>query len=122
VLPLCLLFSSTDNFYRGSLAGISITVLVISFLLFVYNRLHKQVQGFWCYLGRNSLSIFIFSPLFLPLTKFMLPFFDFDTTILLYTIIATAFAITCCLGSALMLDKLHMSKYLFVKETVYEAL
>ena len=35
VIPLCILFSFRENYHTGTFAGITITILVISFLLFV---------------------------------------------------------------------------------------
>ena len=47
ILPLIVLFSSRGNYYRGSMAGIAITVFVVSFLLFLYNyspTVHKRLM------------------------------------------------------------------------------
>lgn len=119
VIPLCLLFSSPSNFYRGSLSGITITLLVISFLLFVYNHIGTSVRDFWSYLGRNSLVIFVFAPFFIPVTKYAIPLFCFDETVLLFTLFACSFSIICSLVCAMVSDKLGISKYLFCKVTVY---
>ena len=118
-IPLCLLFSSTSNFYRGSLSGITITLLVISFLLFVYNHIGTSIRYFWDYLGRNSLAIFVFAPFFIPITKYAIPLFCFDGTVLLFTMFACSFSILCSLVSAMVSDKLGISKYLFFKEAIY---
>ena len=122
IIPLILLFVNPDNFHRGTLAGISITLLTISFLMWVFNYVWKPVKDLLCYIGRNSLVIFVFSPIFTSFTKFAVPIFGFDSTLIIFTTVATCFIIMCSLLSARLLDRLHLSKYLFGKETVYEAL
>lgn len=119
LLPLCVLFSSSDNFYRGSLAGISITILMISFLLFVYNYCPNKIKIFLSYLGRNSLAIVLFSPIFTVVTKFVAPYFKFDSTVIFFVVFSTSFVLTCCLISAWLCDKLHISKFLFFKDVFY---
>lgn len=119
VIPLCLLFSSTSNFYRGSLSGITITLLVISTLLFVYNQIGPSIRAFFSYLGCNSLAIFVFAPFFIPVTKYAIPLFCFDETVLLFTLFASSFSILCSLMTAVVSDKLGISKYLFYKEAIY---
>jgi fucose 4-O-acetylase-like acetyltransferase len=121
IIPLCILFSSTSYFYRGSLSGIAITLLVISFLLFVYNHLGLCVRNFWCYLGRNSLAVFVFAPFFIPLTKFAIPLFCFDNTVVLFTLFAIFVAIAGSLVCAWLSDRIHLSKFLFGKEEIYMA-
>lgn len=119
IVPLMLLFMFPDNFHRGTLAGISITLLVMSFLMWVFIYVWKPAKDLLCYVGRNSLIIFVFSPIFTSFTKFAVPFFGFDPTIIIFTIVATCFIIMCSLQSAHLLDRWHLSKYLFGKEKVY---
>ena len=69
LLPLCILFSSKDNYHTGSFAGITITILVISFLLFAYNYVGNNTIRVLRYLGSNSLAILVFSPIFTIITK-----------------------------------------------------
>lgn len=122
VIPFGILVFSLDNYYRGSLSGIALTLLVISFLLFVFNHISSSVRKFWCYLGRNSLVIFVFSPFIIPVTKYVLPLFNFDKTVVLFTIFTVSITIICCFSCALLSDKLRLSKYLFGKERIYSPL
>ena len=119
LLPLCILFSSKDNYYNGSLAGIAITWLVISFMLFVYACCPDRLKGLLCYLGRNSLAIVVFSPLFTVLTKIVAPYFSFDPTDVCFALFALSFVVACSLASAWLCDKLHISSILFFKENFY---
>lgn len=121
ILPLCLLFASSDNFHRGSLAGIAITVLVISLLLFAYKYCFNNIRRFLSYLGKNSLAIVVFSPIFTVATKIVEPYFRFDSTAICFAVFALSFVVACCLASAWLCDKLHISKYLFCKDKFYIA-
>ena len=119
VLPLCILFSSSDNFNRGSLAGIAITILVISFLLYVYTYCPNRMKRFLFYLGKNSLAIVVFSPIFTVATKLAVPYFSFDQTAICFVTSALCFVVACCLFSAWLCDKIHISKLVFFKDNFY---
>lgn len=119
ILPLCVLFASSDNYSRGSLAGIIITVLVVSLLLFIYNYSSEFVKNFFCYLGNNSLAIVLFSPIFTILTKMAVPYFSFDPTAVCFTLFALSFVVICCLFCAWFCDKMHLSKIVFYRDTFY---
>lgn len=119
VLPLIILFSSSDNFNRGSLAGITITLLTISFLLFVYNYSPKKINKAMCYVGKNSLSIVVFSPIFTIATRLIIPFFQYDQTKISFVIIALCFVVFGSLLSARLCDKLGISRFIFCKEKFY---
>ena len=119
LLPLCMLFASKENYYRGSLAGITITLLVISFLLFVYNYIGCGIRRLLHYLGSNSLAILVFSPIFTVITKVAIPYFCFDPTVICFAVVALAFVVAGCLFCAWLSDKLHLSQYLFAKDRIY---
>lgn len=119
IFPLILLFSSSDNFYRGSMAGIAITVFVISFLLYMYNHISSRLRKLLCYLGKNSLAIVIFSPAFTILTKIVEPYFNFDPTAIFFLLFAPSFVISGCLFTAWLIDKLNISRYIFLKDKLY---
>ena len=121
ILPLCVLFSSSDNFNRGSLAGVSITVLMISLFLYIYTYCPDKIRRLLSYLGRNSLAIVVFSPIFTVATKIVVPYFRFDPTVVCFVTFALVFVVVCCLISARLCDKLHLSKYLFWKDKFYVA-
>ena len=119
LLPLCILFSCRDNFNRGSLAGIAITILVISFLLFAYNYIGSGIRRLLHYLGSNSLAILVFSPIFTVITKMAVPYFIFDPTVICFAVLALIFVVAGCLFCAWLSDKLHLSQYLFAKDRFY---
>ena len=118
-LPLVVLFAFRENFQSGSLAGIAITVLVISLLLALYPYCFKVVRDGLCYIGRNSLAIVVFSPIFTILTKKAAPLFSFDPTAISFAVVALAFIVACCLLCAYLSDKLHISRFIFIRDRFY---
>ncbi len=119
ILPLCLLFASRGNYQKGTLAGVAITILVISFLLFTFNHCPERIKKFFFYLGKNSFAIIVFSPIFTAVTKMATPIFSFDPTAICFVIFALSFVVTCCLISAWLCDKIGISKYIFCKNKFY---
>lgn len=119
VLPLVALFYFPENYNRGSLAGVAITVLVISVLLALYPLCFKALARALCYIGRNSLSIVVFSPIFTVITKKFSPLFSFDGTAICFTFVALAFVVAGCLGCAFLFDKLKLSRVFFLKKEFY---
>ena len=119
LLPLCILFSYRENYHTGTFAGITITILVISFLLFAYKYVGNGTRRLLHYLGSNSLAILVFSPIFTVITKMAVPFFSFDPTAICFAVVALTFVVVCCLCCAWLSDRLHISQYLFAKQHFY---
>lgn len=119
ILPLCILFSDRENYHTGTFAGITITILVISFLLFAYNYIGNGTRRLLHYFGSNSLTILVFSPIFTVITKMAVPYFCFDPTAICFAVVALAFVVAGCLCCAWLSDKLHISRYLFAKDKFY---
>lgn len=119
ILPLAVLFAYRENYISGSLAGVAITVLVISLLLAVYPYCFGTVRDGLCYIGRNSLAIVVFSPIFTLLTKKMAPYFSFDPTAITFATIALVLIVACCLLCAYLSDQLHLSRFIFLREKFY---
>lgn len=118
-IPLCILFSSNENYHRGTFAGIAITILVISFLLYVYNYIGNGTRRLLHYLGGNSLAILVFSPIFTVITKMAVPYFSFDPTAICFAMVALTFVVTGCIFCAWLTDRLHLSHLLFAKNHIY---
>ena len=119
LIPLCILFSSRENYHTGTFAGIAITILVISFLLFAYNYIGNGTRRLLQYLGSNSLAILVFSPIFTVITKMAVPYFNFDPTVICFAVLALTFVVAGCLCCAWISDKLHLSKFIFAKDKFY---
>ena len=119
LLPLIVLFWFPENYDSGSLAGVAITVLVISLLLACYAICPRALSNFFRYLGRNSLAIVVFSPIFTVLTKQLAPWFSFDPTAISFLVVALTIVVGGCLASAWLCDKLLLSRLIFLKRQFY---
>ncbi len=119
LLPLIVLLWFPENYDRGSLAGIAITVLVVSLLLALFPHCARVVTGMLAYIGRNSLAIVLFSPVFTLATKQVAPYFSFDASGVCFAVLALALIVSCCLAGAWVCDKLHLSPFIFFKKRFY---
>lgn len=119
VLPLIVLFWFPENYDKGTLAGVAITVLVMSLLLALFPYCGRVVRDTLTYIGRNSLAIVIFSPIFTLITKKVAPLFSFDPTALCFTVVALVFIVLACLACAWLSDKLRLSRFIFLKDRFY---
>lgn len=119
VLPLIVLFCFPENYDKGTLAGVAITVLVMSLLLALFPYCGRVVRDTLAYIGRNSLAIVIFSPIFTLITKKAAPLFSFDPTAICFTVVALVFIVLACLACAWLSDKLRLSRFIFLKDRFY---
>ena len=90
----------------------------ISLLLAAYGYLPVQAKRLSFFIGRNTLVILLFSPIFTILSKAFLPVFAFDPTGMLFLVTATAFTLSGCMGMAWAMDKIHVSRFFFGKSTI----
>lgn len=118
IVPLVLLCCFPDNLDRGTLAGVAITWLSVSLLLAAYSYLPAQAKRISSFIGRNTLVILLFSPIFTILSKAFLPIFAFDPTGMLFLAAATVFTLTGSLGVAWTMDKMHASRFFFGKRSI----
>ncbi len=116
VLPLIVLCSQPENLNRATLTGAVITASVCSLALWSYPYLSVRVRKPLLFIGRNTLPILLFSPIFTAASKFFLPFFRFDSTGMLFLCFATASAVYGSIGIALLADMTGISRFFFGKK------
>ena len=118
VLPLALLCLHPEHFDRGSLGGVMIVGLVISLLLWLFPFVRGRLRRGVLFLGRNTLPLHIFLPLFPMCCQALVPVFDFDPTRLLFL---TFSLVICTAGSLLVCrvcDVLRLSPLLFGRKSL----
>ncbi len=64
------------------------------------------------YVGRNTMPIYIFHPIFTMMAKYFYPLFAFDGTMLLYVIFTLLLSVTGSIAIGIVLDKTRLS-YVF---------
>lgn len=118
IIPLLFLCSQTENLSRSTLAGALITGLVISFSLYIYKYLPTRVKQASSFIGRNTLPILLFSPIFTAASKIFLPYFSFDPTGICFLCVATAITLCGSIFIAFCLDKTRLSPFFFGKKSI----
>lgn len=118
LVPMILLCCFPDNLNRGTLAGITITYLAIIISLYAHSYLSKGIRQCSYFIGRNTLVIFLFSPLFTILCKMFLSFLFFEPTGILFMIISVAITVSGCIIIAWSLDKLRFSRFFFGQDAI----
>lgn len=113
IIAFALLACFTKYPTQASLNGALIVYFAISTLLSLYEHLPERVRQAFLFLGRNSLMLFVFSPIFTVLCKQFVPYLKFDPTGLLFLIVSLAFCVGGSLLIAWLIDFVGISKYFF---------
>ena len=110
LIPIALITMYSSDLARTSLSGIALTLAMLSLLLALYNYLRLPLLRNTCvWVGRNSIAIVLFSPIFTIATKLFAPIFAFDTTQILWSVVSTIFVIASTLLCARICDKIKLS-------------
>lgn len=112
-IPLCVLFFHEPSLDRATVGGMMIVYCVMAFALALYPQIPHRLQSKMLFLGRNSLALYIFSPIFTILCKALIPYLSFDSTRLLFLFVSLAICIAGSLSLCRILDLLHLSPFLF---------
>lgn len=121
ILCFILIIVFAHDISRGSITGIGLTLTFLGFIFDLKERIPKQISNFISYIGRNSLAIVLFSPLFTVATKFYAPFFAFDDSTILWTLFSLLLIVSLCLFFAMLFDRLSLSR-IIVGKNIYSKL
>lgn len=91
---LVALWAFPANLVSNSIAGVLIVYLVISLCLAVYPHITGKLREGMLFIGRNTLPIFLFSPIFTFLCKPLVPILAFDPTALLFLVLSVMICIS----------------------------
>lgn len=111
VVPLVWLCSYPELLDRALLSGVAITGLVVSGLLWLHNYLPTVCRQGCYFVGRNTLPILLFSPLFTMAAKFYRPLFAFDPSGMCFMAITVGIAVAGCLGITWAMDRVGLSRW-----------
>lgn len=118
VIALLMLVVSPQNLHPHTAGGILIVFLTISFLLKLYPHIGGKFLRTFLFIGSNTLPIFLFSPLFTFICKPLQPILSFEPTGLLFLLASLTLCLAGSLTVAYILDKLHISPYIFGRNNV----
>ena len=95
-----------------------IVYFAISSLLFLYKITPPKGGRGGLFLGRNSLPLYVFSPIFTILCKRFVPYLQFDPTGLIFLLVSLAFCVAGSLAIAWAMDKTGISRYFFGRKAI----
>lgn len=106
------------NLDRGTLGGVAVVWTAVSFLLWVYRWMPRRVWRVCEVVGRNTLPVLLFSPVFTMLSRGYYPWFDFDPTGLCFAVVSVVLAVAGSLLLARVADAWHLSPWFFGKRRI----
>lgn len=115
LLPLLLLAFFPEGWDKTTVVGIAIIYFMMSLLQAIYMRLPFPLQQGSGIVGRNTLPILIFSPIFTMGAKVLLPYLSFDRSGMLFLVVATFLTLFGSLFLTWLMDGLHLSRYFWGK-------
>ena len=98
---------------RHTIGGMLIVYFVISFLLWLYPYLPKGMAKISLFIGRNSLILLLFSPMFTVLSKLFQSYLLFEPSGMFFMLVALLFTVVGSFTVAYILQKLHVARYVF---------
>ena len=93
------------NLNSGAIGGVLIVYLVISVCLAVYPFITGKLRNGMLLIGRNTLPILLFSPIFTFLCKPLVPVLSFDPTALLFLVASLAICLSGSLAIAWLMTR-----------------
>lgn len=120
-LPVILwLASDSSNFDKSLPSGMLLVYLMISLNLVIYPYIRGvYVRRCVLYVGRHTLLLLVFSPVFTILAKFYQPFLlSLEPSGMLFMFVSVAFAVLGSLGVGYVCDCLHLSPWIFGRQRV----
>lgn len=120
VIGFVILTVNPNNLDRFTIGGVLITYLSICSLLAIYKVLPHFISSFFNYIGRHTLVLLLFSPLFTILVKPLAGILSFDSSGLLFISLALIVTVCGCLLIGALTDYLGISRFIFGKERIIE--
>ena len=112
LIPVTLISIFSINIERSTLSGVGLTFCMVSLLMGMFSYMPEFIKCMFVYLGRNSLALLLFSPIFSILTKQYGAIFSFDSTHLLWTIFSLVLVIALSMLTAYICDKTRLPRFI----------
>ena len=117
IIAFVLLALNPKNLLMEVSGGVLIVYLIISGILFFYKHLNQRVCTFFLFLGRNTMPLFLFSPIFTFLCKPLVPVLLFDNTGVIFLFLSLLICISGSLVVEYVIDKTGLSYYFYAQKT-----
>lgn len=110
LVVLCFPFGKED------VMGVAFNYLVISTLMLLCKYAGERMRNAMLFIGRNTLPVLLFSPLFTLVAKFYQPMLcSMDGSGMLFLLVSVALGVYGSIGIKLTLDRFGLGKLLFIK-------
>ncbi len=116
VLLFAILITKQENLNPSTVCGILIVYTSMGGILLLSRYATSKGRQWVQYFGRNSLSLFLFSPMFTIVCKQFVPFLSFDPTGMAFLILSLTVCVSGSLLIAWAMDKLNFSRLMFGKK------
>ena len=115
ILAFILLAMHPKNLLMEESGGVLMVYLVIVGFLFVHFHVGKRANYILTFLGRNTMPLFLFSPIFTFLCKPLVPVLQFEPTGLLFLSVSLLLCITGSLFVEWTMIRIGVSQYFYYK-------
>lgn len=108
-IPLLLILFIAPQWDWSSLLVLVMVFCILSFASSLKRYCHGKPLELILYIGRNTLPIYMFHPMFTIAGKFLLPFFRFDSSGIVHAIVVVLIGLAGSVLLAKTMDRLHLS-------------
>lgn len=108
-IPLLLILFIAPQWDWSNLLVLVMAFCFLSFASSLKRFFHGRPLEMILYIGRNTLPIYMFHPIFTMAGKFLLPIFRFDSSGIVHAIVVVIIGLSGSLLLAKTMDKLHLS-------------
>ena len=108
-IPLLLILFIAPQWDWSSLLVLVMVFCFLSFASSLKRYCHGKPLELILYIGRNTLPIYMFHPMFTMAGKFLLPFFRFDSSGIVHAIVVVLIGLAGSVLLAKTMDRLHLS-------------
>lgn len=118
IVVILIIMFMPNSLHKYTFWGMMIVYFMFSFLLGIYYYLPMKVANLFHFIGRNSLVLLLFSPIFTVLAKLFQPYLLIEPTGMLFMLVALTFTVVGCFAIVYLLQWLHLVRFIFGKDTV----
>lgn len=107
-----------QNLVVMTVPSLLVVWLSVSIVHLLYCYLPRQVRKPFLFLGRNTMLLFLFSPIFTFACKLLSSYLLFEPTGLLFLILSLLFCVAGCTMIGWLMDRLHVSPWFFGRKQI----
>ena len=115
IVAFALLAIHPQNLRMEQSGGVLMVYLVVVGCLSVYSYIGEKAQQLLSFLGRNTMPLFLFSPIFTFLCKPLVSVFQFDATGMVYLLVSLTICVAGSLAVEWAIHRMGLARYFYFK-------